>query len=138
MNKSSQPMSSTALSSERRRPRCAPGVAARHLAAWLAALACAAPATAQQVISGDVVKIGVLTDMSGAYSDFTGSGAVIAAKTAVDDFSTTGKVLGNPLKLSVRIIRTRPTPAHSVRQAGVTGKTWTSSRNWSPPVWRLP
>ena len=28
-------------------------------------------------ISDDVVKIGVLTDMSGAYSDFTGAGAVI-------------------------------------------------------------
>jgi ABC-type branched-subunit amino acid transport system substrate-binding protein len=99
MNRSSQPMSSMASSSETHRPRCAPGAATRHLAAWLAALACAAPATAQQAVSGDVVKIGVLTDMSGAYSDFTGSGAVIAAKMAIDDFSATGKVLGKPIEI---------------------------------------
>lgn len=47
------------------------------------AAASAPPATAQ--ISGDVVRIGVLTDMSGVYSDLTGKGAVAAARMAVDD-----------------------------------------------------
>lgn len=56
------------------------------LAGGLAALMMAAPAAAQPTISDDVVKIGVLTDMSGGYSDFTGSGAVVAARLAVDDF----------------------------------------------------
>ena len=34
----------------------------------------------------DVVKIGVLTDMSGLYSDIGGPGSVAAAKLAVEDF----------------------------------------------------
>ena len=43
-------------------------------------------------VSGDVVRIGVLTDMSGLYSDLGGQGSVEAAKMAVADFG--GKVLG--------------------------------------------
>ena len=43
----------------------------------------AGPATAQ--ISGDVVKLGVLTDMSGVYSDITGKGSLVATRMAVDD-----------------------------------------------------
>src|ERR1700730_1216768 len=34
-----------------------------------------------------VVKLGVLNDMSGLYSDIGGPGAVIAAKMAVEDFN---------------------------------------------------
>ena len=45
-----------------------------------------------QKISDDVVKIGVLTDLSGAYSDVAGQGAVIAAKMAVADFSKDGNM----------------------------------------------
>jgi len=41
---------------------------------------------AQAQISDNVVKIGVLTDMSGAYSDLAGQGTVVAAKMAVEDF----------------------------------------------------
>ena len=37
-------------------------------------------------ISGDMVKIGVLTDMSGVYSDLGGQGSVTAAQMAIDDF----------------------------------------------------
>lgn len=48
-------------------------------------------------ISGDVVKIGVLTDMSGLYSDIGGQGSVAAAQLAIDDFG--GKVLGKPIQL---------------------------------------
>ncbi len=46
-------------------------------------------------ISDDVVKIGVLTDMSGSYADITGKGSVEAVKMAVEDFG--GKVLGKPI-----------------------------------------
>ncbi len=60
--------------------------------------ACAAAAMAQQgpvKISDDVVRIGVLTDMSGLYSDVGGQGSVVAARMAVDDFG--GKVLGKKI-----------------------------------------
>jgi branched-chain amino acid transport system substrate-binding protein len=52
-----------------------------------------APAGAQ--ISDDVVKIGVLTDLSGPASTATGPGSVAAAQMAVDDFG--GSVLGKPI-----------------------------------------
>lgn len=57
----------------------------------LSTLACAAAfaalsATAHAEISGGVVKIGVLTDLSGTYSDLAGSGAVLATQMAIDDF----------------------------------------------------
>ena len=43
-------------------------------------------------VSDDVVKIGVLTDMSGPASTPTGQGSVTAAQMAVEDFG--GTVLG--------------------------------------------
>src|ERR1700688_2541246 len=46
-------------------------------------------------VSDDVVKVGVLTDMTGAYSDLAGPGSVIAAQMAAEDFG--GKVLGKPI-----------------------------------------
>jgi branched-chain amino acid transport system substrate-binding protein len=64
------------------------------LAALAAALAARA---AEPKISDGVVKIGVLTDMTGYYSDFSGQGSVAAARMAIDDFG--GKVLGKPIQL---------------------------------------
>ena len=55
------------------------------------------PASAQPRISGDVVKIGVLTDMTGVYADLGGQGSVVAAQMAIEDFG--GKVLGKPVQL---------------------------------------
>jgi len=53
-----------------------------------AALAAGVPISQAQQgkLSGDVVKIGVLTDMSGLYADYGGPGAVAAARMAVQDF----------------------------------------------------
>jgi branched-chain amino acid transport system substrate-binding protein len=48
-------------------------------------------------ISDGVVKIGVLTDMTGAYSDIAGPGSVAAAKMAISDFG--GKVHGKPIEM---------------------------------------
>jgi branched-chain amino acid transport system substrate-binding protein len=48
-------------------------------------------------ISDGVVKIGVLTDLSGVYSDFSGTGSVVATQMAIDDFG--GKVLGMPIEM---------------------------------------
>lgn len=57
-----------------------------------AALTVGAPiAFAQSKISGDVVRVGVLTDMSGLYSDLGGKGSVEAAQMAVDDFVAQAK-----------------------------------------------
>ena len=52
---------------------------------------------AQAQISDNVVKIGVLTDLSGVYSDLGGKGSVIAAEMAIADYG--GKVKGAPIQL---------------------------------------
>jgi branched-chain amino acid transport system substrate-binding protein len=57
-------------------------------AALAAALGCA-PAQAQY--SDGVIKIGVLSDMSGTYADFSGPGSVLAARMAVEDFGAAAK-----------------------------------------------
>jgi branched-chain amino acid transport system substrate-binding protein len=69
---------------------------ARALAAAVALFVCSFHA-AQAQISDNVVRIGVLTDMSGPASDATGQGSVTAARMAIDDFG--GKVLGVPIEL---------------------------------------
>src|ERR1700675_4449671 len=58
-------------------------------------LACAGAAQAQ--ISDDVVKLGVLTDMNSLYSDATGTGSLVAAQMAAEDFG--GKVQGKPIEV---------------------------------------
>ena len=76
----------------------------RHSLAWrraasataLAAALVAVPAQAQGV-SDDVVRIGLLLDMSGLYADLTGEGSVHAVRMAVEDFG--GKVLGQPIEV---------------------------------------
>jgi len=70
---------------------------ARTLGAAALALAAIAGHGAQAQISDKVVKIGVLTDMSGPASDATGPGSLAAAQMAVADFG--GKVLGVPIEV---------------------------------------
>jgi branched-chain amino acid transport system substrate-binding protein len=67
--------------------------------ALAAGIALAGPAYAQTKISDDVVKIGVLTDMSGQFSHEAGDGSVTAVKMAVEDFG--GTVLGKPIEVIV-------------------------------------
>ena len=64
----------------------------------MAALA-VAPVQAQDKISGGVVKIGVLTDLSGLYMGNVGPGSVLATKLAIEEFG--GKVAGKPIELVV-------------------------------------
>jgi branched-chain amino acid transport system substrate-binding protein len=61
----------------------------------LVALGAAGEAAAE--ISGNVVKIGVMNDMSGLYADITGVGSVVAARMAAEDFG--GKVAGAPIEV---------------------------------------
>src|SRR4051812_13805496 len=66
--------------------------------ALAATLACASAVHAQG-ISDDKVKIGLILDMSGLYSDITGTGLATAVKMAVEDFG--GKVNGKPIEVLV-------------------------------------
>lgn len=64
----------------------------------LSLMASTAPLAAQSgKISDGVVRIGVLSDFSGAFSDFSGNGSLIAIKMAVDEMG--GKVLGSPIEI---------------------------------------
>ncbi|MBX3514736.1 MAG: ABC transporter substrate-binding protein [Xanthobacteraceae bacterium] len=49
--------------------------------------------TAYGQISDNLIKIGVLSDMSGLYADLGGPGSVLAARLAVEDFDAKGKGL---------------------------------------------
>jgi len=42
-------------------------------------------------VSDNLVKLGVLTDMNGIFSDDSGKGSVLAAQMAIDDFNATAK-----------------------------------------------
>src|SRR6201989_2630446 len=68
---------------------------AAAFAAGLAFTACSGAANAQ--ISDDVVKIGVLTDMSSLYADATGKGSLAAVEMAGADYG--GKVGGGAIQI---------------------------------------
>lgn len=67
------------------------------VAGLLLAASTGAFAQTTSAISGDVVKIGILNDQSGLYSDLAGAGSVEAAKMAIEDFG--GSVLGKRIEL---------------------------------------
>jgi branched-chain amino acid transport system substrate-binding protein len=82
-----------------------------------AAISCGAGvAIAQQAGAGkasdDVVKIAVLSDMSGVYADYGGPGAVTAAKMAIEDFG--GKMFGKPIELVSADHQNKPDVAKNV------------------------
>lgn len=54
-------------------------------------------ASTQAQVSGDVVKIGFITDLSGVYSDIDGKGGAEAIRMAIADFG--GNVLGKKIEL---------------------------------------
>ncbi len=61
------------------------------LSTLVAGLGLAGAGMAQAQISDNVVKIGVLNDMSGIYADIAGPNSVVAARMAVEDFLKTSK-----------------------------------------------
>ena len=63
-------------------------------------------------LSGDSVKIGVLTDFSGVYSDYGGQGALVAARMAVQDFG--GKMFGKPIEVVSSDHQNKPDIAKSI------------------------
>jgi branched-chain amino acid transport system substrate-binding protein len=77
----------------------------------LAGAALLAPPTlgavrAQAAISDGVVRIGVLDDMSGVFSDQQGMGDVVGARMAVEDFGA--RVLGSPVEVVFADLQNRP------------------------------
>ena len=69
----------------------------RGFARLLGVLACCLTTAAWAGDKSGTVKIGVLTDMTGVFSDLTGNGSVEAAKMAIEKFG--GKVNGRPVEL---------------------------------------
>lgn len=68
-----------------------------HFKKLSACLMTGAALAAHAQVSDDVVKIGVLNDLSGIYSDLAGQGSVTAARMAIEEMG--GKVLGKPVEL---------------------------------------
>ena len=64
----------------------AASIAAAFIAAGSMAIAQPAPK-----LSGNGVRVAVMTDMSGLYADLGGQGSVVAAQMAVDDFIAANK-----------------------------------------------
>ncbi|MGD9803837.1 MAG: ABC transporter substrate-binding protein [Hyphomicrobiaceae bacterium] len=77
--------------------------------AGLALTLVAHPAAAQ--VSDDVVRMGVLTDMSSLYADINGPGAIVAAKMAIEDYG--GTVLGKKIELISGDVQNKPDVAVS-------------------------
>ena len=66
-----------------------------RIASRVLALACLLPLVA--LAQGKTVKIGVLNDQSGLYTDLGGPGSVVAAKMAAEEFGN--KVAGMPIEV---------------------------------------
>lgn len=69
----------------------------RSISLMLTVALASTTALSQDKISGGVVKIGVMNDLTGPYSDLAGNKSVDAAKMAVEDFG--GKLLGKPIQV---------------------------------------
>nr|WP_157091665.1 ABC transporter substrate-binding protein [Methylobacterium nodulans] len=81
--------------------------------AGLGLLLPAARASAQ--ISDEAVTIGVLTDMSGPFSDIGGKGSVAAAEMAAQDFG--GSVKGRPIRILAADHQNKPDVGSAIARA---------------------
>lgn len=71
-------------------------------------------------VSDGAVRILVLTNLTGTYSNLAGQGAIVATEMAVDEFE--GRVAGSPVEIIIR--DTRLDPEHAVsRLSEVHGQT---------------
>ncbi|HEY3587021.1 MAG TPA: ABC transporter substrate-binding protein, partial [Myxococcaceae bacterium] len=82
-----------------------------RIASRLLALACLLPLAAFAQ-AGKTVKIGVLNDQSGLYTDLGGPGSVIAAKMAAEEFGN--KVAGMPIEIVTADHQNKPDIASSI------------------------
>jgi branched-chain amino acid transport system substrate-binding protein len=82
----------------------------RSVAIAVACALWAVPAAAQ--LTDNVVKVGVLTDMSSLYADINGPGAVVATQMAIDDFG--GTILGKKIELVSADVQNKPDVATAI------------------------
>src|SRR5690349_9300051 len=68
------------------------------------------PAAAQ--FSGDVIKLGVLTDMSSLYADINGPGAVAAVRLAVEEYG--GTVAGKKIEVVIADVQNKADVAANI------------------------
>ena len=87
------------------------GALKHRLAGWLAAAALAVASSAA-LASGDTLRVGIITDMSGQYSEGNGTGSVLAARMAVEDFGPT--VLGRKIEIISADHQNKPDIAASI------------------------
>ncbi len=83
-----------------------------HIAAALVLSAVFTGGAQAASISGDVVRIGVLGDMSGVYENISGKGAVEAVRMAVEDFG--GTVLGKKIDVVAADHQNKPDIASGI------------------------
>jgi branched-chain amino acid transport system substrate-binding protein len=72
-------------------------------------------------ISDQAVRIGLILDMSGPYSELTGLGSATAARMAIEDFG--GRVLGAPIEVMVADHQ------NSTNRAGAIAREWFSNQH---------
>ena len=108
--------------------------AALGLAAALA-LTASASAQIEPFLSGNVVKIGVLTDMSSIYADIGGPGSVEAARMAIADFG--GAVNSKKIELVSADHHNKPDLGRSPI-SGLAMTVSTRSPTWRLRVWPSP
>jgi hypothetical protein len=85
----------------------------RQLALCATLTALVAPAAAE-----DVIRIGILSDMSGPYFDIAGKGSVAAAQLAVEEFEGASAAVES--KSYRRIIKTSPISGRQPPESGST------------------
>jgi len=78
--------------------------------------------SARVAISDEVVKIGVLSDMSSLYSTATGKGSLTAAQMAVADFG--GNVRGRPIEVISADHQNKPDVGSTI------ARTWYDTRTY--------
>lgn len=80
---------------------------------WMIATTLCAPLLLGSVAAqAEQVKLGVLTDMSGVFSDLSGAGSVEAARLAIEEFG--GSVLGSKIELVLADHQHKPEVALSI------------------------
>jgi branched-chain amino acid transport system substrate-binding protein len=78
----------------------------------LSAVLLALPQLAAAEISGDVIKIGVLADVRGTYSQSSGQGSMVAVELAAEDFG--GEIDGKPIQVVLGDSQNKPDVAEAV------------------------
>ena len=71
-----------------------------------------APVMVRAQATPEPLKLGVLTDFSSIFTDYTGKGSVLATQLAVDDFG--GKVLGRPIQILTADHQNKPDVALTI------------------------